>query len=409
MRKLALTVVLCLIASISFGQKKAVKEAKSEIKNSNPNIGDARNFIKGALNDPETKDQAETWFVAGSVENKQFDMENTKLFIPGGTANEEVMYGALDAIFPYFLKSYELDNLPNEKGKVKPEFTKNIKSIMRINRDFYISAASYFFDKKEWEKSYNSFKIYLDLPSMPLMSGETFVAPADTFIAQIKFYAALSATQIPDHQAAIGLLTEIKNGQYREIDVYKQLSSEYDQLGDSVALLQILKEGVTKFSGDEYFLLILIDRCIQSRNLSDAIDYIKVAIDQNPNDVVFHDVLGVIYENSNESEKARQSYEKALSIDPTYTKAIKHFGMFYYNEGVKARGEADDIHDKKLYDEAYAKSLEFYKKAIPFLENAFSVEPDRDVIFCLRGIYYSLGMGDEFDKMDALYTGGTEQ
>ena len=33
----------------------------------------------------------------------------------------------------YFQKAYELDQLPNEKGKVKPKYTKDIKSILSAN------------------------------------------------------------------------------------------------------------------------------------------------------------------------------------------------------------------------------------------------------------------------------------
>lgn len=43
------------------------------------------------------------------------------------------MYEALYGILPYFQKAYELDQLPNEKGKVKPKYTKDIKSILSAN------------------------------------------------------------------------------------------------------------------------------------------------------------------------------------------------------------------------------------------------------------------------------------
>jgi tetratricopeptide (TPR) repeat protein len=410
MKNLALTVVLSFITIISFGQKKAVNEAKNEIKSANPNIGEARNFIKEALKDPETANLAETWYVAGSIEDKQFSLENVKNLRPGGAPDDKVMYTALDAIYPYFEKAYELDNLPNEKGKIKPKYSKDIKSIMKINRDNYINSALYFFDAKNWKKSYENFKLYLDMPNLPMMAGEKWTDQRpDTFYAQIKFYTALAASQIPDHQIAIDLLTSIKEGQYREIDVYKQLSSEYNEIGDSVMVLSLLKEGVTKFPGDEYFMMNLIERSIQAGLLPDAIDYIQVAIDQSPDDVVMHDVLGVIYELSNDFDKAIVAYEKALEIDPTYTKALKHVGMYHYNKGVKIRAAADDIHDKKQYDIAYAQSLESYKAAIPFLEKAFNADPkDTDVIFCLRASYYNLGMGEKFEEMDALYTKGVE-
>ena len=105
MKKTVLTTVFFLFAaSITFGQKKAVKAAANEIKGATPNIAEARTIIKDALTDPESAEMAETWYVAGSIENKQFDMERTNEML-GKQPNEAVMYAALDAILPYFEKS----------------------------------------------------------------------------------------------------------------------------------------------------------------------------------------------------------------------------------------------------------------------------------------------------------------
>jgi tetratricopeptide (TPR) repeat protein len=394
-----------LIAGVSFGQKKVLSDAKNEMKASN--IANARTLIKEAMNNPETANDPETWFTAGSIENKQFDMENIKS-IKKEPADTITMYKALDAILPYFEKSYELDNLPDEKGKVKTKYSKDIRSITKANRNSYLDAGSYFFDHKEYDKAYRNFQVFTDMPELPMMKGEKFeVVGDDEFMTQIKFYAGIAASQVPDHQGAIKVLNSIKNSNYRESDVYRQLASEYDQIKDSVSLLNILKEGVTKFPGDEYFLMNMIDQSIKANNLSEAISYIQLAIEQNPKDVVLYDALGVIYENSDNSAKALENYEKALSIDPNYAKALKHTGMYYYNAGVKLRGEADAaIKDQKVYDKKYAEALESYRKALPYLEKAFEADPtDRDTIFCLRGSYYSLNMGAKFEKMDKLFSG----
>ena len=129
MKRVLLTVALCVAASASFAQKKVVSEAQSIAKGSNADFGEARTLIKGALENPETKDDAKTWYVAGFIEDQQFNAERAKQIL-GQQPNEPVMYEALYGILPYFQKAYELDQLPNEKGKVKPKYTKDIKSIL---------------------------------------------------------------------------------------------------------------------------------------------------------------------------------------------------------------------------------------------------------------------------------------
>ena len=411
MKKLTFLLALCFIANISFGQKKVLNDAKREIGNTPPNVGEARNLIKTALSNPETENIAETWYVAGNIENKQFDEEKNKEIL-GERPNEAIMYGALDAVLPYFEKAYELDNIPNEKGKVRPKHTKDIRAIMRANRIYYINAGSHFYDKQDWEKAYRNFKAYAYMPDMPMMEGEKWEKmDTDTLVTQIKYFAALSASAIPDRQASIQILSEIRNNGYQENEIYQRLIYEYELAGDSINFLTTLKEGFLKFPGDSYFILNLINASIKREDFTEAIDLLNDAIARTPDDPQLYDVLGTLYENSNEPEKAAQNLQKALEIDPTYSNALKHLGMVYYNQGVKARAKADAITDnKQLYEEEYNKGLEFYKEALPHLEKSFELnKEDSETIYCLRFIYYSLNMGAEFEKIDALYSGSTEE
>ena len=167
MKKVLLTAALCMAFSASFAQKKAVSEAQSLAKGTTPNFEEARSVIKGALENAETKDQAKTWYVAGFIEDQQFSTERTKQML-GQQPNEVVMYDALAKILPYFEKAYELDQQPNEKGKIKPKFTKDIKSVLSANHVYYINGGAYYFDQKDYQKAYDFFQQYLEISDHPM-------------------------------------------------------------------------------------------------------------------------------------------------------------------------------------------------------------------------------------------------
>ena len=131
MKKLVFTLGLCLVATVSFGQKKAVSEALKLAKDAKPNFTEAKSLISGALENAETKNDAKTWYIAGQIESLQFDSENTKEIL-GQVPNDAIKYSALIKVYPFFLKSYELDNLPDAKGKVKPKHTKDIKAMQGV-------------------------------------------------------------------------------------------------------------------------------------------------------------------------------------------------------------------------------------------------------------------------------------
>ena len=70
MKRVLFSMVLLLAASFTFAQEKNVKEAKSIANGVNPDFAKAEELINQALTNPETKDNAETWDVAGLIQRK---------------------------------------------------------------------------------------------------------------------------------------------------------------------------------------------------------------------------------------------------------------------------------------------------------------------------------------------------
>ena len=331
MKRVLLTVALCVAASVSFAQKKAVNEAQSIAKGSTPDFSEARTLIKGALENPETKDDAKTWYVAGFIEDQQFSNERTKQVL-GQQPDEPVMYEALGSILPYFEKAYELDQLPNEKGKVKPKFTKDIKGILGANHVYYINGGAYYFDQKDYNKAYDFFEQYLKISDMPMFKGEA-VAERDSNFMTVQFYAAVAATQLGDSQKAIAALERAKNTDYRASEVYQYLCYEYEQAKDTVNLEKTLEEGLNKFPEEQYFLMSLINNYIYSNRNEKAIEYLNTAIAKDSNNPQLYDVMGRVYETGlKDYAKAEEYFKKALAINPDYIESLSNLGRVYYNK-----------------------------------------------------------------------------
>ena len=402
MKKFVFTGLLCFLVSLSFGQKKAINAAKNEIKGNNPNFTEARTLIRGALANPETANDAEAWFVAGQIENKQFDKEKEKEIL-GRQPDEELMYTALENFLPYFIKAAELDQQPDAKGKVRTKFLKDIRSIMRANRPYFINAGIFAYDKHDYRKAYENFKLYGDIPKLSLYDGDKWnISPRDTTELQFRYYAALAASQIPEHKLAIDIYEEIKNLGFNENEIYQRLAYEYNQVEDSTSFERIIKEGFAKFPDDEYFLLNLINICIYSGKPAEAIAYLDQAIAQHPENAQLYDVLGQIYEADNRPDEAIMNLNKALEMEPDNVDFLSHIGRVYFNLGIEKRGEADNISDFNKSNEVHKEALEFFRKSMPYFEKIHRREPkNMDAIFALHSIYYILGM-PEYEKMNVL-------
>ena len=402
MKRLLLTVALCVAASsASFAQKKAVKEAQGIAKGDKADFTEARALIKGALENPETKDDAQAWYVAGFIEDQQFSAERTNQIL-GQQPNEPVMYEALGAILPYFKKAYELDQLPNEKGKIKPKYSKDIKSILGADHVYFFNGGAYYFDQKDYKKAYDFFNQYLEISELPMFEG-TQTAEKDSTFMTVQFYAAVAATQLQDSPIAIKALERAKSSDFRLNDVYQYLSYEYKQAGDSVNYVKTLEEGYAKFPNEEFFLMSLIDAYIQSSQNEKAISYLNTAIAQKPSDSQLYHALGIVYETGiKDYAKAEETFKKALEVNPESVESMSALGRIYYNQAVNKQGEANMINDSKKYQEELTIAKDLFKQALPYFQKAHEMKPsESEYMVALRGIYYNLNMGPELEAIEA--------
>ena len=404
MKRVLLTVALCVAASVSFAQKKAVNEAQSIAKGTTPDFSEARTLIKGALENPETKDDAKTWYVAGFIEDQQFNAERAKQIL-GQQPNEPVMYEALYGILPYFQKAYELDQLPNEKGKVKPKYTKDIKSILSANHVYLFNGGAYYFDKQEYKKAYDFFNQYVEISELPMFAG-TQTAEKDSTFMTVQFYAAAAASLAKDSRLAIAALERAKNTPYRQYDVYQYLCYEYGEARtaqDSVMLEKTFEEGMQVFPDSAFFLNNLINTYIYSNRNEKALEMLNVAIQKNPNDANLYNVMGRVYETGlKDYANAEKNFQIALEKDPNLTDALSNIGRIYYNQGVNKLSEANMINDSKKYQEELSMAKDLFKKALPYYKKAHEAEPEKmDNMIALRGIYYNLNMGPELEAIEA--------
>ena len=402
MKRVLLTVALCVAASASFAQKKVVNEAQSIAKGSNADFGEARTLIKGALENPETKDDAKTWYVAGFIEDQQFNAERAKQIL-GQQPNEPVMYEALYGILPYFQKAYELDQLPNEK--VKPKYTKDIKSILSANHVYLFNGGAYYFDKQEYKKAYDFFNQYVEISELPMFAG-TQTAEKDSTFMTVQFYAAAAASLAKDSRLAIAALERAKNTPYRQYDVYQYLCYEYGEARtaqDSVMLEKTFEEGMQVFPDSAFFLNNLINTYIYSNRNEKALEMLNVAIQKNPNDANLYNVMGRVYETGlKDYANAEKNFQIALEKDPNLTDALSNIGRIYYNQGVNKLSEANMINDSKKYQEELSMAKDLFKKALPYYKKAHEAEPEKmDNMIALRGIYYNLNMGPELEAIEA--------
>lgn len=414
MKKVLLTATLCMVAALSFAQKKAVKDAKSEM-NSN-NFTEARELIKPALTNPETANDAETWKVAGDIENKVFDTQRTNQMLQK-EFKEDVMYDALLNSYAPYIKADELGQIPDEKGKVKNKFRKDIAATLRANHPFFINGGVYYNDKQDYSKASVFFEKFWELPSLKIFADDKEkINTNDSTFQTIKYYAVITAIQAKDDQRAIQLMNKIlsepftPNSTYKESDVYELLASEYENTKDSVSFMKTLELAAAKFPENKYFVPNLINQYIKAGKSEEAIAYLDKAISHNPEGSCdMYSVKASLFAEKKDFVTADATYATAISKDAACERALEGLAVSYIVQAQNLKEEAGNVSSAKDRAELDDKAKALYTKAVPLLEKYKTVLEGRSadememksMLFKLQNVYYNLNMEKEYEAMSA--------
>ncbi|GAB6009020.1 tetratricopeptide repeat protein [Dysgonomonas reticulitermitis] len=404
MKRTLLVLALCAFAGFSFAQKSAVKNAKSS-----KDISEARTLIKPALTNPETMNDPETWKVAGDIEYKAFDDERTlemqkQITQKGG--NEEKMYEGLYNMYEPYIKADELGQLPDEKGKIKNKVRKDVVKNLRDGHRFYINGGIFYNEKQDYKKAADFFERYWELPSLAIFEdSRADFNTQDTTFQTIKYYAVISAIQSKDDARSIQLLKKltaepyVQNSTYKESDTYELLASEYQQVGDSVAYVNLLREGTQKFPSVRYFSLNLINEFIKGGKTDEAMSYLDEAIKNDPtNACELLSVKASLFAEQKDYAKAEPAYLQAVSTDANCEKALEGIGVLYILQAQDTKEKASQTTDRTTSAKFDRETVDLYQKALPYLEkyrdllkakNADKYDI-RQILMKLQNVYYNL-------------------
>jgi len=167
----------------------------------------------------------------------------------------------------------------------------------------------------------------------PPMKGEIHYVLGKTYYHKGRFYV---------DQAVKHLKASIEAG-YESIDTYRYLGLAYNELGDYQRSVEHFLQALER--DPEPLLYMTIGQIYHKlENYDRALDFLLRAVHSTEEKTVelkSRFVLGNIYIENEEYEKAQAQYEKILSIDPESADAHYYLGDIYdrMDDRVKARAE----------------------------------------------------------------------
>ncbi len=402
MKKIAFLGLGLLAIASATAQNNLVKEVERTLKSDNVDYAAARAAIAPALENEETKGNAYAWYVAGKLEFDQYD----NLFLlksMGRDADSKVMGNALIDGYNLFMTALPLDSVPNEKGKIKPKYSKEIIKTITNHHDDFNRAASFLWEAKDYEGAYSAWGIFLDMPNHPVLA-KNIVAHHDTIIGQTAYYQALSAWQAERPDSALRAFDFAINKGYKTKELYDYAISVAVLYNKTDKLESLAAEAHNLYgANDKQYISRLIMCYLTAENYDKALVAIDEALATDPNNGELYDVKGVIYDSQGKKDEAMEFHKKAIELNPEFARA-------HYNYGRKLCEKAYALSDSSmnLSQNEYNKVRDeqifpLFKEAAEHLEKAYQLDENQsDALRYLRNVYYNLGDEENLKRIEML-------
>ena len=423
MKKVLFVAALLMGAtSLTFAQEKAVKEAKKIANGTNPDFAKAEGLINQALTNPETKDLAETWDVAGFIQRRRSEEEMKNAYLRKPYDTLQVYNSALN-MCRYYLKCDELAQIPNEKGKIKNKYRKGNSATMLNERGNLINGGIQFYNtylgsekKEDGQKALDFFGMYVDLASNPMFEDKNLLQ-TDTILPTIAYYASMVATRLEDYPSVLKYAPYARDN--KEVGKYAMEleSTALKAQGDTAKWVASLQAGLQKYPDHQFFFGNLIDYYSNNNKYDEALAFADKMMANDPNNTFYLYVKGYLYHNmytvlrdkdaakaAESLEKAIEFYKKTTEVDPNYAEAYSNMGLVYCLQAQDFSEKATtDVNDPK-YAQDQATLKTFYEKARPCYEKARQLQPEKKELWLngLYRVYYNLQMGPEFEEIESL-------
>ncbi len=396
MKRILLAVLGLAAATGLYAQTDVVKAGERAMKDGK-DAAEVVSIITPAFTDPATATMAQTWYIPGKASFAEYDkLLGLRSFgrLPEG--GDVKMGNLLINGFDYFAKAFPLDSIPNEKGKIKPKYSKDMVNTLAGHFSDYSEAGGTLYNSHDYNGAYRAWKIFTSMPEIPALEGKLAQYP-DSIFGEILFNQGIAAWQADSLANALQAFMDAKDKGYKKKSLYDYAISIASSLGKNDTIFALAEEALPMYGNEsDMYIRQIINHYLQAHDFDRAFEIINGAIANEPDNAQYYVIQGVLYENNENKESASTAYAKAIELDPTNADALFNMGRMLCDKAFTA-ADAAPTTENEYIPYAEANITPYFIQASEILERAYessNANPDStitgDILNYLENVYYNL-------------------
>ena len=342
MKKIFLSLAVVLTATIGWAQDSQIYKAQEQLDEGR--LKEAQATMAEVLANPKTKKLAYAYNVAGQAELRLLN-EQIEKYSAQQPLDTVGFINSLDKAVEYLLKSYEIDNTPDAKGKTKPKFNYgdkftigesngNVTWLTKI-MGYYLIAAQFEYSNGNDTEAYKYYMKHLDMPKCAIFTPAQTdsIYKSDNRYPIVGYYATMIAFKQKDYDKVLKTVDYAltSSDEMTREDGYHMKTTALLQKGDTAQWISTLKDAMENTNNVNYPQIIL-KYYYDKHNQAEASKIADEFVAKAPNNKMAHYIKGVVVMDAGNDMEARKNFEKAVEIDPNFVEAIANIGVTYFNE-----------------------------------------------------------------------------
>jgi len=241
---------------------------------------------------------------------------------------------------------------------------------------FLQNAASFHSSRGEQQNALVFAQAYMDIPLMEAFKADTFIR--DQYFSTMVYFAASGTFNIGNYDKAISYFKVYlsTNEQDKRRDVYYFMAKACMNVKDYNQAMQVLDEATGQYPSDFNMLSIAINNCIEREDNVNLQRFLTKAMAIRPNDETLLNIQGILYEETQEYQKALNIYNRLKQTKPENLNINQHVALNYYNLGVLNYNKAIMETDRKDVKRYNRQAKEYFSASVSILKNIVANEPN---------------------------------